>query len=375
MLTVTDIPVRPRILIADDSRIVRAALIKQIEGMFEFREAVDGEQAWEALLLDHSIRVVITDLTMPRLDGYGLLERIRASRISRIRDIPVVVVSGSDDAEERERARAAGANDLIVKGIGTAQLLSRLDVLSRLVSRQADLERGLQVLVSGGQGASASQAMMPAEFFTEADIQLQQTRRTRRHFVLLTVSVGLRDAGSGGMRLPPSAMMQAIGQLLQRTVRQTDHVGRTGDDEFSLAAGGIGVDAARTFGQRVAHAISRAPIAGDPAVSIVASCGLVTQEEQGGEPALAAMHDVARRRAMLGLTRGLTGVIGAAEEAALLHGESLAASQDAPAGEPDVATLLQWLKEGRREEVMPHIAKLSTELQPLVSLLLQQGAG
>ena len=95
--TSSDIPVKPRVLIADDSRIVRAMLIKHIEGMFEFREALDGEQAWETLLLDQSIRVVITDLTMPKLDGYGLLQRIRTSKIARIRNIPVVVVSGSDE--------------------------------------------------------------------------------------------------------------------------------------------------------------------------------------------------------------------------------------------------------------------------------------
>ena len=40
--------IKPRILIADDSRIVRATLIKHIQGLFEFREALDGEQAWKA---------------------------------------------------------------------------------------------------------------------------------------------------------------------------------------------------------------------------------------------------------------------------------------------------------------------------------------
>lgn len=132
-----DSPGKPRVLIADDSRIVRTMLIKHIEGMFEFREALDGEQAWETLLVDPSIRVVITDLTMPKLDGYGLLQRIRSSKINRIRNIPVVVISGSDERQERDRAMAAGATDLIIKGIGAAQLLSQLDVLSRLASPQS----------------------------------------------------------------------------------------------------------------------------------------------------------------------------------------------------------------------------------------------
>jgi len=129
--TTAGVSLKPRVLIADDSRIVRTALIRRIGDGFEFREALDGEQAWEMLLLDPSIRVVITDLTMPKLDGYGLLDRIRNSRVRRIREVPVVVISGSDEQDEHARAKAAGATDLITKGIAAPHLLARLQVLSR----------------------------------------------------------------------------------------------------------------------------------------------------------------------------------------------------------------------------------------------------
>jgi two-component system cell cycle response regulator len=156
-----DLPLKPRVLIADDSRIVRAMLIKHIQNQFEYREALDGEQAWETLLIDPNIRVLITDLTMPNLDGYGLLERIRSSKISRIRDMPVVVVSGSDEHRERERAMANGATDLITKGIATAQLLSRLDVLSKLVDTQREYEHSLEALVSSASNEDASELSSP----------------------------------------------------------------------------------------------------------------------------------------------------------------------------------------------------------------------
>ena len=45
---------------------------------------------------------------MPRLDGYGLLRRMRGSKAQRLRDMPVVVVSGADELEERRLAREAG---------------------------------------------------------------------------------------------------------------------------------------------------------------------------------------------------------------------------------------------------------------------------
>ncbi len=115
--------VKPRVLIVDDSRIVRTTLARQVETVYDVREAADGIEAWEMVLIDPTIRIVITDLTMPHLDGYGLLMRIRESRIARIRSMPVVVVSGAQETDEQERVRAAGATALVGKGTAGADLL------------------------------------------------------------------------------------------------------------------------------------------------------------------------------------------------------------------------------------------------------------
>src|SRR4051812_11021618 len=217
MLTNTpsvDISLKPRVLIADDSRIVRATLIKHIQGMFEFREALDGEQAWETLLLDPNIRVLITDLTMPKLDGYGLLQRIRTSKISRIRNMPVVVVSGSDEQQERDRAKAAGATDLITKGIGTAQLLSRLDILSKLVNTQREYERSLEALVQNNAGEAVAQLSSPYALQTQAEAMLTYAIRHNKNFLLLSMCIGLRHNNQEAAGAAPAhGVVNAIGQL------------------------------------------------------------------------------------------------------------------------------------------------------------------
>jgi len=381
-----DISLKPRILIADDSRIVRATLIKHIEGMFEFREALDGEQAWEMLLIDPSIRVVISDLTMPKLDGYGLLKRIRSSKISRIRNLPVVVVSGSDEQAERDRAKAAGATDLITKGIGTAQLLSRLDVLSKLVSTQQEFEHGLEALVNS-LDASQATLLSPESWRAQAEGMHAIARRQNRNFVILTACIGLRHVDLDGYpNSPPAVVMNAIGQLLHRTVRQTDCVARTGEIEFTIATGSIHFDSAHQFAERVCRAIAHADIVKSGQIALIASCGVVGVTEADGtalplEAGLNEMCDVARRRAILGLQNGITGVIAADEELLLKKGESLPgissgktepAADDAADLSIDLATLLQWIKEGKEDQVVAHIGKLSSELQPLVDLLLKQ---
>lgn len=378
-----DIPVKPTVLIADDSRIVRATLIRQIDGMFGFREALDGEQAWEILLVDPSIRVVITDLTMPKLDGYGLLHRIRNSSIARIREMPVVVVSGSDEASERERAKAAGATDLITKGMATAQLLSRLDILSKLVVSQGALQRSLETLVREGGGAASPVSTDGPT--VEADVLLANALKVSKNFVLLAVRIGLRDAGGGsGFATPPASVIAAIGRLLRNSVRQSDHVSRTGDAEFTLATSGIGREAAYCFGQRICKAIAEARLVSGESTSFVASCGLVSlhdENECASPPVLESMRDRARRRAIVGLDAGHAGVVGREEEAALQCNQALPSPAPGAGGEtrpetpgecPDLLTLVRWIKAGRQADVLPYLHKLPAEVRALVELALQR---
>lgn len=385
-LNSTEILVKPRVLIADDSRIVRATLIKRIEGMFEFREALDGEQAWEMLLIDPNIRVVITDLTMPKLDGYGLLQRIRASKISRIRNLPVVVVSGSDEGEERDRAKAAGATDLITKGMGTAQLLSRLDILSKLVNTQQELERGLEALIKLGPVDSATLLWPVEQLISAAEAMLAQAIKHRKNFVLLNLCVGLKHTAlEGSPAAPPANVVDALGQLLQRTIRQTDCLGRSGAAELTVATVSVRSDSERNFAQRLCHAVAHASLIEDTRIVLVASCGLVAWPgaDAGATvvsaPTLAELRTIAHRRAALGLEHGLSGVIGAEEEGAFSLGggafsasaaQHVAMSREAS---PDLPTLVQWAKEGKKDLLLRHIDKLCAEMQPLVDLMREQG--
>jgi two-component system cell cycle response regulator len=405
--SIMDSPSKPRVLIADDSRIVRATLIKHIQGMFDFREALDGEQAWETLLIDPTIRVVITDLTMPKLDGYGLLTRIRTSEISRIRSLPVVVVSGSDESEERERAMAAGATDLITKGIATAQLLSRLDILSKLANTQRDFEKSLEVLIRNTSPSAALELASPRTLQEQAERMLGQATQQGKNFFILHICVGVKHLGlAGSASSAPASVVNSIGQLLQKTVRQTDCLAKTGEAEFTLATGTVTFESAHNFAQRLCNVIGQVSLVKDDQMVFVASCGIVAMSEQGIDAttvptSLAAMREVAHRRAVYGLNHAINGVIGFEEEKSFKEGRnpddasqaSLAALHDAvqkntlldiviplhnssgpnnDAPPPDLPTLLQWMKEGKQDQVMRHIGKLSVELQPLVDLMLRQ---
>ncbi len=109
-----------RILTVDDSASMRALLLNalQQEG-FNVEQAVDGQDALD-WLATNEVDVIITDINMPRLDGFGLIERLRES--ARHADRPILVLSTESSDEKKRRARDAGATGWIVKPFNADKL-------------------------------------------------------------------------------------------------------------------------------------------------------------------------------------------------------------------------------------------------------------
>lgn len=109
------------ILAVDDSASIRQMVrFTLAEAGYDVVEATDGEDA--AAKLTSTVRLVITDLNMPRLDGIGLIRRIRAGSACRFAPI-IVLTTESQDAKKKE-ARAAGATGWIVKPFQASQLVA-----------------------------------------------------------------------------------------------------------------------------------------------------------------------------------------------------------------------------------------------------------
>lgn len=101
------------VLTIDDSRMMREMLAMVLRGAgFNVVQAEDGQEGLD-LLSEADPDVIITDINMPRLDGYGLIEGVR--RNERYRATPIIVLSTESSAEKKARARAAGATGWVVK--------------------------------------------------------------------------------------------------------------------------------------------------------------------------------------------------------------------------------------------------------------------
>jgi CheY-like chemotaxis protein len=147
-------PPTPTVLVVDDSRFVRASLVRGLAPRFRLQQADSGERAWELLLLDPSIGAVLSDLSMPGMDGFELLRRVRGSMLDRVRTLPFAVLSGADDAAQRARAQELGADRFVVKGDAVETLGDW--IASRLAGRVAEPAPGASATVPATAIASVT---------------------------------------------------------------------------------------------------------------------------------------------------------------------------------------------------------------------------
>ncbi|MCG2577346.1 diguanylate cyclase [Dechloromonas sp. XY25] len=123
-----------KVLVADASKVVRASLAKQLAEYFDVREEASGESAWQTLVLDSAIVGVVSGMNLTRLDGLGLLERLRASKLSRLKSLPFfLVVSNSFGETERMHARNLGVTDFVAKDSSNASMESLIGLLQTRV--------------------------------------------------------------------------------------------------------------------------------------------------------------------------------------------------------------------------------------------------
>jgi two-component system chemotaxis response regulator CheY len=108
---------RKRILIVDDAGLVRRYYREALERAgFDVSEALNGLEALETLMRDPSFDLLVVDINMPQMDGLTFIARLRASELP-MAGIPALVTSTESQAQDREAARAAGANFYLPKPV------------------------------------------------------------------------------------------------------------------------------------------------------------------------------------------------------------------------------------------------------------------
>jgi PAS domain S-box-containing protein len=127
-----------RILVVDDSPLSLQLLTGLlVQGGYEVRAATTGSDALD-VARNELVDLILLDLVMPEMDGLAVIEQLKSD--GRTRDLPVIIISGRDDPEEKVKAFSLGAVDYVTKPYHAAELLARVQTQLALQALQRMLQ-------------------------------------------------------------------------------------------------------------------------------------------------------------------------------------------------------------------------------------------
>jgi len=260
MTLAATVPTR-KVLVVDDSKFVRATFTRILEASFAVRAEADGEAALKAIEEDNGIVMVFSDLNMPKMDGFGLLQKIRTSADKRVKALPVVIISGEEDEKSKKRARDAGANDFIAKSADGAEVLARIDNLLKLVHANQELEATKEAVQQTATRDPLTGTFTLNYLLTEGR---KHHSHAKRHGTALSVinfridtfpewtqKVGKEIAGK---------LLERVARAVIASLRAEDSIGRTGDAIFTVISPSTDGAQAVAFGKRLKEQLEKAQI-------------------------------------------------------------------------------------------------------------------
>ena len=125
LLQTEESPMSKRILTIDDSKTIRDMLmLTPAEAGFEVLQAVDGQDGLDVLDKEQ-VDVVITDINMPRMDGYEVIRHLRNN--SAHKSTPILVLTTESETDKKNLARVAGATGWMVKPFDPERLIATIN--------------------------------------------------------------------------------------------------------------------------------------------------------------------------------------------------------------------------------------------------------
>ena len=135
--TPSEIQDRERILVVDDEASIRRILETRLKMVgYEVFTAADGEEAIESYQKNNP-DLVILDVMMPKMDGYGVTREIRKTS-----ETPIIILTALGDVSERITGLELGADDYIIKPFSPKELEARVKAVLRRVNHREDLPGG-----------------------------------------------------------------------------------------------------------------------------------------------------------------------------------------------------------------------------------------
>jgi diguanylate cyclase (GGDEF)-like protein len=306
---------------------------------------------------DTDIQVVFTDLNMPIMDGYQLLEQIRNSEDEGIRNLPVIVVTGAENDElAKEKALEAGATDFITKPFNTTDLRAR-------ALAHAHYQRTTRALQQTARVDAATQ--LGNQRFFEEQLAKDVSFASRHRENLAVMLIEVNDFNSLFVKIGRAgadSLIREVARTLSRAVRKEDSVARISVARFALSLPTAKPNGAVDLARRIAQHIAgfKAKLRGE-ALQITVSVGVWVMQ-QGTRPDLSEVMQGAQDALQQAVTQGPGQVYAVLPVAGTESADLEAISIDAA---------LAQIGRGELDAVRERLPLLLKKLEPLLALSSQ----
>ncbi len=207
-----------RILLADDNADMREYVTRLLAGRYRIEAVSDGESALRQALANPP-DLILSDVMMPGLDGFGLLQELRAR--PETRTIPIIFLSARAGEESRVEGLRAGADDYLIKPFTARELLARVGAHLSMRKRTIDAESALK------ESQATLQSFYDNSPFLMGVIELEGEGVTPVYCNRATASFFGRD-GEG----PPNGIPSKIADLWVGHYRQSQAAGQPVQFEY-----------------------------------------------------------------------------------------------------------------------------------------------
>jgi len=288
-----------------------------------------------------------------------LLERLRGSKIARIHDMPVIMISGDEDDSARARAKELGATDFINKGTGTAEILARLDAAIKAAQTRRELAESRQALAEQKPIDPKYGLVTPQYLHMHGDQLLAQVRRYLGELSVMLIEVDrYAELGDKYGQQVAALVIRKLAKILGTRVRKEDTVAQLAECRFCIVTPSINIDACNAFAMRLRTAIEGIALGyRGELIRISLSIGIANSRQDRSET-IDDLIGLAVKRVQQGQADGGNRVVGStgvverrAEDAMTLERAN---------------TLL---KSKSYAEVKPHVAALTKRLLPVLEFI------
>lgn len=287
-----------KLLVADDSNLYRKMLQKLLEAWgYEVVLAADGKEAQAILDSDDAPRLAILDCVMPEVTGLELCERIRTRKQHGY--IYTILLSANGEQSDVLKGFELGADDYLGKPFQELELRARLKVGERIIQTHEELVEAREALKFEATHDSLVRLWNRRAIL---DLLSKEFSRAKRLHTPLSIFLAdldfFKNVNDTHGHLVGDDVLLGAAAKMSAAVREYDHVGRYGGEEFLVVLPDCGAEAACQVAERVRQHIGEEPIVNTPTqVNITVSIGVA--EWQAGEDITELLHqaDVALYRA------------------------------------------------------------------------------